>query len=119
MHLCRKLPLTSDSLPAGNRIFHCTISAKQDTLSRGHQPCLPCLSSLSPASPFPAGDLAFNIALGATLVAIPLSIGAVARSAFVKYKFTDRRVSVKTDAPWESELEKSYHHLCCSTGRVM
>lgn len=50
-----------------------------------------------------AGDLAFNVALGATLVALPLSIGAAARSAFVKYKFTDKRVSVKTDAPWESE----------------
>jgi hypothetical protein len=49
------------------------------------------------------GDLAFNIALGATLVALPLSIGAAARAAFVKYKFTDKRVSVKTDAPWESE----------------
>lgn len=72
--------------------------------TKGHQPSLPCFSSLSPAPPTSsAGDLAFNIALGATLVAIPLSIGAVARSAFVKYKFTDRRVSVKTDAPWESE----------------
>lgn len=50
-----------------------------------------------------AGDLAFNIALGATLVALPLSIGAAARSAFVKYKFTDKRVSVKTDAPWEKK----------------
>lgn len=49
------------------------------------------------------GDLAFNVALGATLVALPLSIGAAARSAFVKYKFTDKRVSVRTDAPWESE----------------
>lgn len=36
-------------------------------------------------------------------MALPLSIGAAARSAFVKYKFTDKRVSVKTDAPWESE----------------
>jgi hypothetical protein len=44
------------------------------------------------------------VALGATLVAIPLTIGAVARSAFVKYKFTDKRVSVITAAPWESEL---------------
>jgi hypothetical protein len=57
-----------------------------------------------------AGDLAFNIALGATLVALPLSIGAAARSAFVKYKFTDKRVSVKTDAPWESEC------LCVGDG---
>jgi hypothetical protein len=60
------------------------------------EPCVPCLTRC-------AGDLAFNIALGATLVAIPLSIGAAARAAFVKYKFTDKRVSVKTEAPWESE----------------
>lgn len=57
----------------------------------------------TPRSCLSPGDLAFNIALGATLVALPLSIGAAARSAFVKYKFTDKRVSVKTDAPWESE----------------
>ncbi len=50
-----------------------------------------------------AGDLAFNIALGATLVALPLTVGAIARSAFVRYKFTDKRVSVVTKAPWESE----------------
>jgi hypothetical protein len=50
-----------------------------------------------------SGDLAFNIALGATLVALPLSIGAATRAAFVKYKFTDKRVSVSTTAPWESE----------------
>lgn len=62
-----------------------------------------------------AGDLAFNIALGATLVALPLSIGAAARSAFVKYKFTDKRVSVKTDAPWESEF-LSVDGLCQSCG---
>eukprot|EP00775_Hariotina_reticulata_P005958 gene5958-6197_t len=44
-----------------------------------------------------AGDLAFNIALGATLVALPLTIGAITRSAFVKYKFTDKRVSEVRD----------------------
>lgn len=63
-----------------------------------------CLLSLSAA--IPSGDLAFNVALGATLVALPLTIGAAARSAFVKYKFTDKRVSVKTDAPWESEWHR-------------
>lgn len=51
----------------------------------------------------PAADLAFNVALGATLVALPLTIGAITRSAFVNYKFTDKRVSVVTKAPWESE----------------
>jgi hypothetical protein len=50
-----------------------------------------------------AGDLVFNIALGATLVALPLTVGAIARAAFVKFRFTDKRVSVVTTAPWESE----------------
>eukprot|EP00878_Enallax_costatus_P043585 GHUV01051610.1.p1 GENE.GHUV01051610.1~~GHUV01051610.1.p1 ORF type:complete len:154 (+),score=26.57 GHUV01051610.1:45-506(+) len=54
-------------------------------------------------SHMPAGDLAFNIGLGATLVALPLTIGAISRSAFVRYKFTDKRVSVITTAPWESK----------------
>uniref|UniRef100_A0A383VHW1 YdbS-like PH domain-containing protein n=1 Tax=Tetradesmus obliquus TaxID=3088 RepID=A0A383VHW1_TETOB len=50
-----------------------------------------------------AADLAFNVALGATLVALPLTIGAITRSAFVNYKFTDKRVSVVTKAPWENK----------------
>jgi hypothetical protein len=69
-----------------------------------------------------AGDLAFNVALGATLVAIPLTIGAVARSAFVKYKFTDKRVSVITAAPWESELPglrmKAVTHTCIEDSQL-
>eukprot|EP00879_Flechtneria_rotunda_P009265 GHRR01009699.1.p1 GENE.GHRR01009699.1~~GHRR01009699.1.p1 ORF type:complete len:245 (+),score=70.96 GHRR01009699.1:688-1422(+) len=50
-----------------------------------------------------AGDLAFNIGLGATIIGLPLTIGATARSAFVRYKFTDKRVSVSTNAPWEKK----------------
>jgi hypothetical protein len=50
------------------------------------------------------GDLAVNIALGATLVWLPLSIAAIGRGAFVKYRFTDKRISVITSAPWKSEL---------------
>jgi hypothetical protein len=49
------------------------------------------------------GDLAVNIALGATLVWLPLSIAAIGRGAFVKYRFTDKRISVITTAPWKSE----------------
>jgi hypothetical protein len=43
------------------------------------------------------------VALGATLVALPLTIGAITRAAFLKYKFTDKRVSVVATAPWDSE----------------
>ena len=49
------------------------------------------------------GDLAVNVALGTTLVWLPLSIAAVGRAAFVKYRFTDRRLSAITTAPWKNE----------------
>ena len=49
------------------------------------------------------GDLAVNLALGATLIWLPLSVAAAGRSAFVKYRFTDRRLSCITTAPWKSE----------------
>jgi hypothetical protein len=49
------------------------------------------------------GDLAINLALGATLLWLPLTAAAVGRAAFIKFRFTDKRVSVITSAPWKSE----------------
>lgn len=49
------------------------------------------------------GDLAVNLALGTTLFWIPLTIAALGRGLFVNYRFTDKRISVKTTAPWKSE----------------
>lgn len=54
-------------------------------------------------SPPHRGDLASNIALGATLLWLPLTAAAVGRAAFVRYLVTDKRVSVSTSAPWKSE----------------
>lgn len=52
------------------------------------------------------------MALGATLVWLPLSIAAVGRAAFVKYRFTDRRISVITSAPWQNEqLDAAYEEV--------
>ncbi len=31
-------------------------------------------------------------------------VAALGRGLFVKYRFTDRRISVVTNAPWQSEL---------------
>lgn len=45
------------------------------------------------------GDLLFNIALGTTLVWLPLTFAAVGRTVFLKYKFTDRRLSVSDTFP--------------------
>lgn len=49
------------------------------------------------------GDLAFNAALGATLVWLPLTFAAVGRRIFLKYKFTDRRLSVSDTFPTYGE----------------
>jgi len=49
------------------------------------------------------GDLATNILLGATILWIPLSIAAIGRGLFIKYKFTNKRFSVETNAPWQTE----------------
>ncbi|GAX76535.1 hypothetical protein CEUSTIGMA_g3981.t1 [Chlamydomonas eustigma] len=49
------------------------------------------------------GDLIVNLALGTTLVWLPLTLSAISRAAFVTYKFTDRRLSVSTNAPWKVE----------------
>lgn len=58
------------------------------------------------------GDLAVNVALGTTLVWLPLSIAAVGRAAFVKYRFTDRRLSAITTAPWKNEqLDAAYDEV--------
>lgn len=48
------------------------------------------------------GDLVTNLALGATLLWLPLTAAAVGRGAFIKFRFTDKRVSVITAAPWKS-----------------
>ena len=40
------------------------------------------------------GDLVINILLGLTVVFLPLTIGAIARAIWLRYKITDRRISV-------------------------
>jgi Bacterial PH domain len=40
------------------------------------------------------GDLLFNLFLGIFVVFIPLSVGAITRALWLRYKITDRRVSV-------------------------
>jgi hypothetical protein len=50
-----------------------------------------------------AGDLAINLALGTTLIWLPLTLAAVGRYAWTRYRFTDRRLSCITTAPWKSE----------------
>ncbi len=40
------------------------------------------------------GDLIVNILLGFTVICLPLTIAAVVRSIWLRYKITDRRISV-------------------------
>ncbi|XP_020084478.1 uncharacterized protein LOC109707547 [Ananas comosus] len=40
------------------------------------------------------GDLAANLALGLTLLWLPLTLAAVSRAFFLRYRFTDKRVTV-------------------------
>jgi nitrogen fixation protein len=40
------------------------------------------------------GDLLFNLFLGIFVVFIPLTVGAIVRAIWLRYKITDRRVSV-------------------------
>lgn len=68
------------------------------------------------------GDLAVNLALGATLLWLPLTAAAVGRGAFVKYRFTDKRISVITNAPWKKEqLDAAYQEVddVQSVGRAL
>lgn len=58
------------------------------------------------------GDLAVNMVLGVTLVWLPLSFAALGRAAFIKYRFTDRRISCITTAPWKNEqLDAAYQDV--------
>lgn len=40
------------------------------------------------------GDLIINILLGFTVICLPLTVGAVVRAIWLRYKITDRRISV-------------------------
>lgn len=45
------------------------------------------------------GDLVTNIALGFTLIWLPLTLASVGRYIWIKYKFTDKRIVVETTSP--------------------
>lgn len=58
------------------------------------------------------GDLVVNVLLGATLLWLPLSIAAVGRGLWVRYKVTDKRVSVASTSPFGAEeLNASYGQM--------
>ncbi|MBW4648509.1 MAG: PH domain-containing protein [Kastovskya adunca ATA6-11-RM4] len=40
------------------------------------------------------GDLIINIVLGFTIICLPLTVGAIVRALWLRYRITDRRISV-------------------------
>ncbi len=40
------------------------------------------------------GDLIVNILLGFTVICLPLTIGAIVRALWLRYRITDRRISI-------------------------
>lgn len=40
------------------------------------------------------GDLIINILLGFTVICLPLTVGAIVRAIWLRYRITDRRISV-------------------------
>jgi len=40
------------------------------------------------------GDLIFNLLIGLTVIGLPLTVGAIARALWLRYRITDRRISV-------------------------
>ena len=48
------------------------------------------------------GDLAVNILLGATLLWLPLTFASIGRAVWLRYRITDKRVSIISTSPLES-----------------
>jgi nitrogen fixation protein len=42
------------------------------------------------------GDLIINLLLGFTVIALPLTVGAIVRALWLRYRITDRRISVSS-----------------------
>ena len=40
------------------------------------------------------GELIFNIFLGFTVICLPLTVGAIVRALWLRYRITDRRISI-------------------------
>ena len=58
------------------------------------------------------GEVAANVLMTWTIVWLPLTVQSLFRAAFLRYRFTDRRVSVISAAPWDKErIDVSYRQV--------
>ena len=84
-----------EHLPTMRAEFAAKNAAKRKEISYGDETLW---REVAPAR----ADLIANLVLGVTLVWLPLTASAVGRCAFVTYRITDKRLTVKTEAPWKS-----------------
>ena len=51
------------------------------------------------------GDVVTNVALGFTLVWLPLTLASIGRKLYLKYKITDKRINVVSESPFAQSEE--------------
>lgn len=57
------------------------------------------------------GDLIFNILLGFTVLGLPLTIGAIIRALWLRYRITNRRISVVGGWRGQNRTEVIYSEI--------
>ena len=57
------------------------------------------------------GDLIFNILLGFTVLGLPLTIGAIIRALWLRYRITNRRISVVGGWRGQTRTEVIYSEI--------
>lgn len=57
------------------------------------------------------GDLILNILLGFTVVALPLTVGAIVRALWLRYRITDRRISVTSGWMGRDRIDVVYSEM--------
>ena len=57
------------------------------------------------------GDLILNILLAFTVVALPLTVGAIVRALWLRYRITDRRISVTSGWMGRDRIDVVYSEM--------
>lgn len=57
------------------------------------------------------GDLIINLLLGLTVICLPLTIGAIVRSLWLRYRITDRRISITSGWMGREQIDVIYPEI--------
>ena len=57
------------------------------------------------------GELIFNIALAFTIICIPLTVGAVVRALWLRYRITSRRISINSGWMGRDRIDIIYSEI--------